>query len=652
MRADTVSSDSSELERIQRELEVCFCPPLDPALIAALVSELDPSPGSDALESLRLSLSDLATEASIANALNDDKLLSTVDKLSLEDNSTLSGSQASGSFSRDAAEWTSGTSAASSDGTSFSTPLGFLRVLFPHLPVSTLTQAIETAHVSQQPSIQVGNVDMGLLVESLLSEEFLREEQQHASSAGSSQGDAKLSVEADWSVVEKKIKRASRAIIHDPSPSLPASPKPRKAKAATVPLVDLLQRQHIPARRPTVEFDVAPDPWSHLGSLASSLAQLVPDIPDGKWLALFHNPAYPTPSHAVRAELQHLSVLRKEEPSAETLKFLLEIIGVNKAEDDTSRRKHDAELCLRACGGNAENALDLFRLLEEMDLAGAAVVHMAPSGKLIPTVDTGASAPSSPSLPALRSLTQSPIPSASPSPPLITELKRFPGRPQYQWQTVAPRKPAVPEEHPLAAHIPAYRTAEPQNGKKKGRPTPAFRKEFEITPAPPVPAGLTELEKCRWWMKELRRQRDEAVRAAGRHWRAGTVQDRGGEIAFYYADQSRNLEEQSREWALKAARLQVQQQQQRNKDLHTIDLHGLTLHEALHVVKEGVNAWYSSSGSGYAPNHSLTIVTGLGKHSPGQQAVLGPAVFKALEKDGWRVVKGPATVTVTGIARG
>jgi len=70
------------------------------------------------------------------------------------------------------------------------------------------------------------------------------------------------------------------------------------------------------------------------------------------------------------------------------------------------------------------------------------------------------------------------------------------------------------------------------------------------------------------------------------------------------------------------------------------------------VVREGVNEWYSSSRSGFAPNHSLTIITGAGKHSAGQQSVLGPAVFKALERDGWRVVKREAAVVVTGVARG
>ncbi|KZP01553.1 hypothetical protein CALVIDRAFT_532323 [Calocera viscosa TUFC12733] len=652
MGSDTIFPESNDLERIQAELEATFCPPLDPALIAALVSELDPSPGSDALESLRLSLGDLATEASIANALNEDKRLSAFDKLSIKDDSTVSGSQASGSLLRDAAEWTPGTSAASSDGASFNTPLGFLRAVFPHLPVSTLTHTIDAVHDSHYSSPQATTLDMGLLVESLLSEEFLREEQERASSAESSDGGVKPTPEADWSLVEKKINRKLPAATQDPSSSLPASPKPRKAKASTVPLVDLLQRQHLPARRPAIDFDIAPDPWSHLASLASSLGQLLPDIPEGKWLALFHNPAYPTPSHAVRAELQRLSLLRNEAPSPETLNFLLEIIAATELEDSASRTKHDAELCLRACGNDAENALDLFRLLEEMDMAGAAVVHSVPSRTSTPNVTTSVSARLSPLLPPSRSYRESPVTSAPPSPPPITEPKRSSTHPQYQWQTVAPRKPAVPVQHPLSANIPAYRTVEPQIGKKKGRPTPTFRKEIEITPAPSVPAGLSELERCRWWMKELRRQRDEAVRAAGRHWRAGTAQDRGGEIAVYYADQSRNLEEQRRDWALKAARLQVQQQQLRSKDLHTIDLHGLTLHEALHVVKEGVNAWYSSSGSGYAPNHSLTIITGLGKHSPNQQGVLGPAIFKALEKDGWRVTKRPAAVVVIGVARG
>lgn len=101
---------------------------------------------------------------------------------------------------------------------------------------------------------------------------------------------------------------------------------------------------------------------------------------------------------------------------------------------------------------------------------------------------------------------------------------------------------------------------------------------------------------------------------------------------------------------------------------HTIDLHNLTIMEAKQVVLEAAERWWEKekskfffgvSGDGssmqkgktFVPGKSLTVITGVGRHSAGKTGVLGPAVANALEEHGWKVDRGEKTrgyVTVHG----
>ena len=47
----------------------------------------------------------------------------------------------------------------------------------------------------------------------------------------------------------------------------------------------------------------------------------------------------------------------------------------------------------------------------------------------------------------------------------------------------------------------------------------------------------------------------------------------------------------------------------------------------------------------------LRIIAGVGRHSAGGRAVLGPAVGKMLNEEGWRVQVGEGVVKVVGRAR-
>lgn len=73
-------------------------------------------------------------------------------------------------------------------------------------------------------------------------------------------------------------------------------------------------------------------------------------------------------------------------------------------------------------------------------------------------------------------------------------------------------------------------------------------------------------------------------------------------------------------------------------DPYTVDLHDLTVAEAVKYVHEAVNEWYSREGSCARPARPLKIITGAGHHSSQGVRKLYPACFRSLKKQGWNVV--------------
>lgn len=92
-----------------------------------------------------------------------------------------------------------------------------------------------------------------------------------------------------------------------------------------------------------------------------------------------------------------------------------------------------------------------------------------------------------------------------------------------------------------------------------------------------------------------------------------------------------------------------------------LDLHGVTVDSATRIAKLKTREWWEGLGEqrvkGYGGGRGgsrepFTIVTGLGRHSEGGRGRIGPAVFKALTAEGWRVEVEGGEVRVTGRARG
>lgn len=158
---------------------------------------------------------------------------------------------------------------------------------------------------------------------------------------------------------------------------------------------------------------------------------------------------------------------------------------------------------------------------------------------------------------------------------------------------------------------------------------------------------------------EYRVRRDEALRKAASAWKSqrGGVRSGGkggdggrGGIAWHYADEARRLDAKSRAWSLRASQALVEDRRRaaigvvRTPSISTashtaatnsIDLHGVTMHEALSIVREHVTRWYATPTTASA-TPPFRIVTGVGRHSPHQIAVLRPAIAKMLDREGWR----------------
>ena len=92
-----------------------------------------------------------------------------------------------------------------------------------------------------------------------------------------------------------------------------------------------------------------------------------------------------------------------------------------------------------------------------------------------------------------------------------------------------------------------------------------------------------------------------------------------------------------------------------------LDLHGVTVDSATRIAKSKTREWWEGLGEqrvkGYGGGRGgarepFTIVTGLGRHSEGGRGRLGPAVFRALTGEGWRVEVEGGEVRVTGKVRG
>ncbi|CAG8434105.1 4728_t:CDS:2 [Ambispora gerdemannii] len=149
---------------------------------------------------------------------------------------------------------------------------------------------------------------------------------------------------------------------------------------------------------------------------------------------------------------------------------------------------------------------------------------------------------------------------------------------------------------------------------------------------------------------ELMAKRNEAYRKAAVAFRKAKGRNGEGGIAFFYSDEGREYDSQMQQWNLRATRSLIKRDSEANRDHVLLDLHGLTVAEAVLVVNEGLAQWYSKGMNqrSHTPMKPLKIVTGLGNHSPNGVAKLPPAIAQMLARDKWDVVRHQGYFLVRG----
>lgn len=202
--------------------------------------------------------------------------------------------------------------------------------------------------------------------------------------------------------------------------------------------------------------------------------------------------------------------------------------------------------------------------------------------------------------------------------------------------------------------------------------TPAPRSAAELikfTTPPPLDVEVEEAPTRRTVGSKSSRGYEQMSASAGYHFSAGAdalskasaAYRRGksdklmGGAAAYYASVGRDhLERAKKEAAASADALA-----DRQATWNSVDLHGVSVQDAVRITSERVSDWWESLGDskymrgseGEAARGGFRIITGLGRHSHDGTSRLGPAVAKMLTREGWRVEVEPGALKVVGIVR-
>ncbi|MCO5589598.1 hypothetical protein L7F22_043566 [Adiantum nelumboides] len=154
--------------------------------------------------------------------------------------------------------------------------------------------------------------------------------------------------------------------------------------------------------------------------------------------------------------------------------------------------------------------------------------------------------------------------------------------------------------------------------------------------------------------EEYRIRRQESLAKAAKSYRSthSTGVNKGpmrGAAAWVYAEEARRLDAKARAFALQASQATVRARMLTNRRTNDyslplqssgedggdlVDLHGLTVHDSLTITRQALNAWWPKTASSSRPA-PLHIVTGVGRHSKGQVALIRPAILALLQREQW-----------------
>ncbi|KAJ3145095.1 hypothetical protein HDU86_001147 [Geranomyces michiganensis] len=170
-----------------------------------------------------------------------------------------------------------------------------------------------------------------------------------------------------------------------------------------------------------------------------------------------------------------------------------------------------------------------------------------------------------------------------------------------------------------------------------------------------------DYKQLREFAEEARRNRNDHYRRAATAFRKGDLTGRAS--AAFYAEEGREISKDVERWNNLAASVVIQrntcvslsydlENALHQHDPYTIDLHELTVSEAVRYVSEAVNDWYSRDGASTRPRQPLKIITGAGRHSKHGIRKVYPAVIRWLKEGGWNTKPGAALVLLCNFSWG
>ncbi|KAF8629045.1 hypothetical protein AX15_003545 [Amanita polypyramis BW_CC] len=524
-----------------------FCPPLDSSLVAAFLVDIEvdnegrrTSPTQSQINELRSILRELAAQA-------DELQLSEFSDLHLASPTDTSSSIPD--FLYDQTDTNSSlfseTSVSSQDA--LSSQLRFLQTALPNISEKRLRNALAQAELDDDEP------DLWSVISDILTDEGIRELEERGLEG---LGDVVVcsAIVAD---IPRETVEARKPKNHTAGTTKSPGKKPKRGHKIT--LVDIRQQHHA---RPNSPQRNPASPWAMVMSISEQLSNLIPSHPASYFQSYFHSPKYSTPYEALRSALGAINVTNSTSDAEDTavLFTLLDILlpEYEGMLDSTYRSKFysDLQLVINVTRGHADDALDLVRILRELDsdsMSGSMEMGIYHS-----PIQANFPSPSSPSsteqsLRYVPDLRTEPPPILSPpnnkGKPPLSEKKRKLVEPQ--WQTVLQKNYST--KSGTGPNVKGWGNALGKGGK----------------------GDVGELAEYNIRIKEIRQKRDVYFREAQRMWRKGNVRNRGGEVALYYVErvchfsvvggsfflhgvQGRKLEELAKKEALNAARARVQ----------------------------------------------------------------------------------------------
>lgn len=512
-----------------------FCPPLDSSLLAALTHDLEydhdgssAKPTQEQINALREQLAliarDADTEAAqmLSEVTSDDPIIE-----------GLSNSTPSFSYSFETASSTS----EASQTYSFETPLGFLQAALPGVSTYKLRRSLMEAEYDPDSG---EDVDIWPIVNSILSEEFIRELEERG---------------LEEALPEDNV-RSWRTVEHQ---------KPRKKtgrqKAPTVEKFsfgDLRQRQaqaNVVVVQEALD-SVIDDPWTQLSSLASHLSTLLPSRSEAFFLPYFHRPKHKTPYDAVCAALRDVTSppLSGEWPDyGPTLITILDILLPTYGDVSSERLVLESETALRATQGRGEDALEIVKVLRDLDTSSDIGFRHQDVSELASSL--------SPSNVSISRLTSNETNSPFSSTVRASSLPAYPPSPQTPPASGAPTRKRPISNTGQWQKVQNQRRKDDSGFSPLPPRMPTYTKDVNGTKVPDVRlAGVTsgggggnlrgqggkgELGELQKRAKECLQRRNEMLREASKMWQRGKGRGKkgyaGGEVAMYFAEKVREI---------------------------------------------------------------------------------------------------------------